>query len=280
MKLHQVLKVSALLLAALASVDAVALTPMKRSGTIKKPCRNHHYPVVYALPGKELCQDCQKREASKKAELTKNAIKHTSSAKTDIIEIPEDAKDVYGRLIQLDDRIAELCGYELGKIARKTDHPKVDENGDIIVTEKLRKPFRRCTHVTLKYSAKNGALYSIRLFSEPQKKVNDSAAWKEVQSMHNALKEKFATKVSSCSDSSIGLHKQKIIHLSGVADQTIIIAATQKEFQNRAVLKGPATKKDRGWEFSLTLEDLCIKRIVPPYDVTEPQYDAKGSDVL
>ena len=61
------------------------------------------------------------------------------------LELPKDA--THGSLpIDLEGRIASLCGFEIGKIAKLPTHPKLDKDGNIIMTGKLAKPFRnqRC----------------------------------------------------------------------------------------------------------------------------------------
>ena len=67
-------------------------------------------------------------------------------------------------------RMNSFFGYDLGLIVNPPAEPKLNRHGDFILTGKLKKPFRRCTQGELIFSGVSHALYSIRLFSPPQKK--------------------------------------------------------------------------------------------------------------
>ena len=106
------------------------------------------------------------------------------------IEIPKDAT-YHGLAIDHSGRIMSLCGFEIGEIAKVPRHPVLDKDGNIVMTGKLAKPFRKCTQYEVKYSKVNHALYSIRVFSPAQKKMDDEAVTAEQEAMSEAVKETF-----------------------------------------------------------------------------------------
>ena len=94
------------------------------------------------------------------------------------VEIPEDT--VYRITpispaipINRESRIESLCGFELGRVIKLTREPVLDDDGNIEVVVKLKKPFRFCTHAELRYSKINHCLYYIKLYSAPREKMND-----------------------------------------------------------------------------------------------------------
>jgi hypothetical protein len=74
------------------------------------------------------------------------------------IEILKDAT-YNGLAIDHSGRIMSLCGFEIGEIAKVPRHPVLDTDGNIVMTGKLAKPFRKCTQYEVKYSKVNHALY-------------------------------------------------------------------------------------------------------------------------
>ena len=130
----------------------------------------------------------------------KNAAEKQTRAKAkeitiEKLEFPKGAK-YRGSPINMSSRIESLCGYEIGSIAKVSRHPQLDKDGNIVITEKLKTPFRKCTQIELKYSKVNHALYYIRVFAPAQKKVTGEVAMAEVEAMGGALKTKFDEKIS------------------------------------------------------------------------------------
>ena len=109
------------------------------------------------------------------------------------IEIPPGAKH-HGIIIDPDKRIMSLCGFEIGTIVKVPRNPTLDDDGNIIMTGRLAKPFLKCTHYELKYSKLNHALYSIRVFSAGQKKMDEEAMEAELDAMVTAFQAKYENK--------------------------------------------------------------------------------------
>lgn len=192
------------------------------------------------------------------------------SITADKIEMPEDAK-FSGMPIDLTARIESLCGYEIGAVAKVSWRPNLDKDGNIVVTEKLKKPFRKCTHVELKYSKVNHALYSIRLFAPAQKKVTDDEAWVEVEAMADALSKKFGDKIVGWNR----FNAVKLCHakMKPFSHQILEVSAYKDNIEKRGALKGTtAARPELGWAFSVTLTDRAM-RIIDP----EPRKSNKAS---
>jgi hypothetical protein len=157
-------------------------------------------------------------------------------------------------------RIDSLCGYEIGAVAKASWRPKLDEDGNIVVTERLKKPFRKCTHVELKYSKVNHALYSIRLFAPAQKKVSDEDALAEVEAMADALATKFSGKLSVQNCLSWSNSKECYVQMSAKSFQKLEVNAYKDNIEKRGALKGTtAARPERGWAFSVTLTDRAMQ---------------------
>ena len=91
--------------------------------------------------------------------------------------------------------IRKFFGYEPGslyEIPRKlTERMCFDKDGELVVTNKLAKPFRQCNKVELKYSRFNLALYQITLFSSPDVRADRVMAEEEKTAIGRELVELF-----------------------------------------------------------------------------------------
>ena len=179
------------------------------------------------------------------------------SIKVEKIEMPEGA-ECGGIPVDFTGRIESLCGYEIGAGAKVSWRPNLDKDGNIVVTEKLKKPFRKCTHVELKYSKVNHALYSIRVFAPAQKKVTDDEAWAEVETMADALATKFGDKIVGWNrlDASKWCHA----NMKPISHQDLEVRAYKDNIEKRGKLKGSAdARPEQGWAFSVTLTDRAMQ---------------------
>jgi len=279
MKQLNLTRIAITVVASLCIMEASAEIPLGKHRVNKpKLCRNYSICRNMTSYGRDLCQKCQSEADKNEKKRINEAAKRTAQIKVKKLELPQDAKDYVGRPIKSECRITSLCGYEPGKIAPKVSRPTVDDNGDIIVTEKLKKPFRMCNRATLRYSAKNSALYSIHLFSDPQSKLDENAAWEELTLMTEAFSAKFGDKISKWSSNKA--FKQSDAQFSGISGQKVIAKMIQKDVPQRAALKGTAEKKKTGWELSLTLEDDFIKNADMDEASAEPKHDITGEDAL
>ena len=199
-------------------------------------------------------------------EKTKNQAERQTCAKAKSInvakiEIPEGAK-FSGVPIDLSSRIESLCGYEIGSVAKVSWRPNLDKDGNIVVTEKLKKPFRKCTHVELKYSKVNHALYSIRVFAPAQKKVTDDEAWAEVETMADALATKFGDKIVGWNR--FDAYKWCHANIKPFSQQKLEVLAYKDNIEKRGKLKGSAdARSEQGWAFSVTLTDRAMQGFNP-----------------
>ena len=216
----------------------------------------------------------------------KNAAEKQTRAKAkeitvEKLEFPKGAK--HGILpIFMPARIDSLCGYEIGSIAKVSRHPQLDKDGNIVITEKLKTPFRKCTQVELKYSKVNHALYYIRVFAPAQKKVTDEAASAEVEAMSVALKTKFDDKISEFSkldQTSAKLYRAKMrTNIFQDSCQTLEVRGYKDNLEKRGALKGTTdARKELGWAFSITLEDRAMQSFVP--ETSKPANDVSQKDV-
>ena len=181
------------------------------------------------------------------------------SIKVEKIEMPE-GTECGGIPVDFTGRIESLCGYEIGAVAKASWRPKLDEDGNIVVTERLKKPFRKCTHVELKYSKVNHALYSIRLFAPAQKKVSDEDALAEVDAMADALATKFSGKLSVKDCFNTPELKMRYVQMIANSFQNLEVKAYKDNIEKRGALKGTtAARPERGWAFSVTLTDRAMR---------------------
>lgn len=173
------------------------------------------------------------------------------------IEIPPGAKH-HGIIIDPDKRIMSLCGFEIGTIVKVPRNPTLDGDGNIIMTGRLAKPFFKCTHYELKYSKLNHALYSIRVFSAGQKKMDEEAMEAELDAMVTAFQAKYENK-------NISLIKGPKIRYSGMLGlsfQQIEIKSYKDSIYKKGKLKGSPEAKATGWAFSLSLTDRAMREYV------------------
>ena len=195
----------------------------------------------------------EKGSAVKKARAKAKGITETK------IEIPKDAT-YNGLAIDHSGRIMSLCGFEIGEIAKVPRHPVLDTDGNIVMTGKLAKPFRKCTQYELKYSKVNYALYSIRVFSPAQKKMDDEAAAAELAAMAAAVKAKFDDKILSW----LSLTNCRQANMKMYAWQTLTVNAFADNVDKSKVLKGTGdARPEKGWAFSVILVDRAMYGFVP-----------------
>jgi len=198
------------------------------------------------------------------------------------VELPNGAKPL-GYPINTSQRIDTLCGYELGTIIKVPVRPTIDNEGNILVVERLRKPFRKCTQVTLHYSSVNHALYGIELFSEGDVKMSQDEAWDELKEMAKALKSKFNDKIICCDEnkSFMSLSARMGTFMGNYSGQFITLSAQKKDIVKKSAMKGIEPKK--GWVLSLTLIDHAMHSYDPesalPSKLEEDDVPA-GADVL
>ena len=175
------------------------------------------------------------------------------------IEIPKDAT-YNGLAIDHSGRILSLCGFEIGEIAKVPRHLVLDKDGNIVMTGKLAKPFRKCTQYELKYSKVNHAVYSIRVFSQAQKKMDDEAAAAEQEAMSEAVKTKFDGKVFSWLKIGSSWNAQMKVF----AHQSLTVNSFKDNIVKKGALKGTAeSMAEKGWAFSVTLTDRAMHDYVP-----------------
>jgi len=183
------------------------------------------------------------------------------------IEIPKDAT-YNGTSIDHSVRIMSLCGFEIGEVAKVQRNPVLDKEGNIVVTGKLVKPFRKCTQYEVKYSQVNHALYSIRIFSPAQMKMDDEAAAAELEAMSAAVKAKFDGKVLSWQKLTSPWHAQMKLF----AHQSLTVNSFKENIDRKHMLKG--TGPEKGWAFSVSLTDRAMHDYVPE----KPESDGEAPD--
>ena len=194
----------------------------------------------------------------------KNVLAKAKTITVRKLEIPEDA--TYYRLaIDHSVRILSLCGFEIGTIAKVPNRLVLDADGNIVMTGKLKKPFRTCTSYEVKYSKVNHALYSIRVFSPAQKKMDDEAA-AELEAMAAALKTKFEGKVLSW----LKLSQQRwTAQMKAYAHQSLTVNSFKDHIYKKSALKGTAESLAKGWAFSVTLTDRAMHDYLPATSTNE-----------
>ena len=215
------------------------------------------------------------KEVKEKGAAVKKARDKAKGITETKIEIPKDAT-YNGLAIDHSGRILSLCGFEIGEIAKVPRHPVLDTDGNIVMTGKLAKPFRKCTQYELKYSKVNHALYSIRVFSPAQKKMDDEAAAAEQEAMAAAVKAKFEEQVLSWQKWPSSWAAQMKLY----AHQSLTVNSFKDTIDKKYALKGTAeSKAEKGWAFSVILTDHAMHGYVPKVpesDVETPE----GVDAL
>ena len=217
--------------------------------------------VVYGLqrgykngdPAK-LINDGGAKEVKEKGAAVKKVRDKAKGITETKIEIPKDAT-YNGLAIDHSGRILSLCGFEIGEIAKVPRHPVLDKDGNIVMTGKLAKPFRKCTQYEVKYSKVNHALYAIRVFSPAQKKMDDEAVTAEQEAMSEAVKTKFEGKVLSWwKGGSLWSGQMKMF-----SHQSLSVNSYQEKIDKKHALKGTAAAKaEKGWAFSVILTDHAM----------------------
>ena len=199
------------------------------------------------------------KEVKEKGAAVKKARDKAKGITETKIEIPKDAT-YNGLAIDHSGRILSLCGFEIGEIAKVPRHPVLDKDGNIVMTGKLAKPFRKCTQYELKYSKVNHALYSIRVFSPAQKKMDDEAAAAEQEAMSAAVKKKFEGKVLAWQKWPSSLIAQMKLYVH----QTLTLNSFKDSVEKKGKLKGSAdAREEKGWAFSVILTDHAMYGYVP-----------------
>ena len=191
------------------------------------------------------------------------------------IEIP-DGGTYHGLHIDNSARILSLCGFEIGEIAKVPRRPVLDKDGNIVMTGKLAKPFRKCTQYELTYSKVNHALYSIRIFSPAQKKMDDEAAAAELEAMTDAVKAKFGDKIASI----IRGPSTHSLNLKLFSHQSMSVNSYKANIDKKGRLKGSVdAREETGWAFSVFLTDRAMHDYVPAAPTPEGK-SAEGVDAL
>ena len=209
-----------------------------------------------------------KAEAAKKAKAKKVSVKK--------VVIPEGLNPL-GFPLDSKSRIESLCGHELGQVAKLPARPTLDDNGNILITQRLKKPFRKCTQVTLSYSSVNHALYGIKLFSEGDKKMSEDDAWQELENMAEALKAKFGDQIG-------GLAKERYsmsigVHMGLYSAQQLSLSVRKVELVKKSSMKGTAPEK--GWVFTVSLVDRAMWAYDPESGSAAPTASSPaGADAL
>ena len=223
----------------------------------------------------KLISDTGARDEKKKGAAEKKTRAKAKEITETKIEIPKDAT-YNGLAIDHSGRIMSLCGFEIGEIAKVPRHPVLDKDGNIVMTGKLAKPFRKCTQYELKYSKVNHALYSIRVFSPAQKKMDDEAAAAEQDAMAAAVKTKFEGKVLSWLKAAPSWPAQ----MKPLAHQSLTVNSFKDNIEKKGKLKGSAdAREEKGWAFSVILTDHAMHGYVPK--VPESDVEApEGVDAL
>ena len=106
----------------------------------------------------KLINDGGAKEVKEKGAVVKKVRDKAKGITETKIEIPKDAT-YNGLAIDHSGRIMSLCGFEIGEIAKVPRHPVLDKDGNIVMTGKLAKPFRKCTQYEVKYSKVNHGKY-------------------------------------------------------------------------------------------------------------------------
>lgn len=207
------------------------------------------------------------------------AIEKAKEISMDKLEFPKGAKHC-GLFIDRLSRIDSLCGYEIGSIVKILRRPHFDKDGNIVITQKLKTPFRKCTQVELKYSKVNHALYSIRVFAPAQKNMTDEVALAEVEAMCSALKAKFGEKICGFTKLNLTFQKSHHANMHFGSFQDLKILGYKDNIEKRGVLKGPVdARKEIGWAFSVTLTDRAMWNFVLEASKPKPSNDVSQKDV-
>ena len=221
-----------------------------------------------------------------------------------ILPPPGTTVDVAGLLadVDLERRIDALCGFEIGTIARGF-RPKVNDGGDIVLTNKLARPFRNCKKAEVMYSQSNCALFSIKVFSEPLK-MTDEEAKAEMQVMADAFKQKFGDKIEwgremSCrianKNTRSATAKKLMAGANGPAadnkrskvsairllatGQSLVISREKRKLVSMFSTRAPRAKDEYVWVFTVELKDELVKTLTRSALNPPPKVAPSKSDI-
>ncbi len=195
-------------------------------------------------------------EPSGKADAVKKA--RAKKVSVEKLEIPDGSKHL-GFPLDNKNRIDSLCGYELGLVVKVPVRPTLDDDGNILITQRLKKPFRKCTQATLSYSRINHALYGIKLFSDGDRKMTDDEAWQELENILDAIKAKFGDKVGLINKSKYFMKIEASMGLYSA--QHFSLSARKVDLVKKASMKGTAPEK--GWVFTVSFVDSAMHSYNP-----------------
>lgn len=194
----------------------------------------------------------------------KDAAKPTTRTDKKLLVLPNNPKDGVIPVnfpVNFKGRIRSFLGYELGTIIKLPANPTLDKHGNIILTEKLKKPFCDCSDVELRYSSINHALYSIRAFTPLQKKEMSD---EEVTSELNGIAEKLKVLLGGEVDSWAKWPQLFTAQVDKATGQWLMLNASHDEINSQHAPKG--TMPGMGWTFSVKLEDCLLQKYQPEAD--------------
>ena len=183
---------------------------------------------------KKYCPACQKEIDRKEKERRDKVKTLRQQIALDKYESPEGS------------RIRELCGYEFGSVIKFPCNFRMDDNGNVIVDAKLKKPFRKCSEVELGYSGKSLALCWIKLYSKDIKGQSEDDVKAEIEGVKEVLGEKFKAEIN-------GWMMNSAIFLAPNCRQRLVVSYSSHETQRATLSKDKRTEK--AWIISLTLSD-------------------------
>lgn len=263
------------LVVALLSVDLWAATVANACGDCGKPA-----PIGWAL-----CQKCQQRRERASKDRLREAARETVREIASVVPADGPLKDGNGRELERTARIEKLCGYVLGHAPRLTGSKvRVDEtNGDFVVTSQLKRPFRSCRHVCVRYARANRALYLIELWSDPVMKISEARANSELAEMARVIAGKFAgvfdaerptTQQMAMDDTCRTLQ----MNFSGDGGQSLTLTAEKVWREKKGTLRKENAPKDVGYVFRIRLEDRLVPTLFGGGAALQPKGD--GADAL
>lgn len=235
---------------------------------------------VVGVPGKVKGPDgkveigSNAQPSAKDAAVKKARTKNVSHKK---VEMPEGSKHL-GYPIDNKSRIESLCGHELGQVVKVPVRPTLDDKGNILITQRLKKPFRKCTQVTLSYSHVNHALYGIKLFSEGDKKMSEGDAWQELETMADAIKAKFGDRIGQLVKTRALMDIK--VNMDPFTAQQFSLSARKVDLVKKSSMKGGTP--DKGWVFTVSLVDRAMHDYEPEAEPSEGPVGTppEGTDAL
>ena len=168
--------------------------------------------------------------------------------------------------------IKEICGCTLGEKYKLSGKMCFDQDGNLVVTNKLAKPFRQCDKVELKYSKNNLALYQITAFSAPDVKADAEMAKEEKLAMEKAVYERFKGMVTIYCSGQIQVPQTR-------GRQQLEVRAYKSEAAPKALRNNRNAGAKTGYIYSLRLHDSWVHEYVPEALKSEKP-DSAGADAL